>query len=216
MIASAARRRRPADRALGAASSVRRETILQAALRCFNAAGYEWTTIRDICAESGASIGSVYHLFDEKQSIAGALYLEGVREWSCRVIEAVRSAADTEAAARGAVRAYLDWLTENPEWYAFCAAHRVLGRRSAARSEVEKVFRALELAIVERFGAAAARGEVISLPADAYRPMLLGPVYSIMIDRLCRTNPDAPTLDWVPTADEREAFADHAWRALRR
>ncbi|MGE0723468.1 MAG: TetR/AcrR family transcriptional regulator [Alphaproteobacteria bacterium] len=216
MIVGDARPGEAAPRSPGAVLSARRKAILQAALRCFTSAGYEWTTIRDICAESGASIGSVYHLFEEKQSIAGALYLDGVREWVGLVAEAVRGAPDAEAAARGAVRAYLDWIADNPQWYAFCAGNRVLGRRSSVRRDVDKVFRALDRVLGDRFAPAAARGEVAALAPDAYRPMLLGVTYSIMIDRLCRLGPDAPPDAWLPSPAERDALADSAWRGLRR
>ena len=39
----------------------RRTEILDAALRCFDHQGITATTIEDIRAESGASIGSIYH-----------------------------------------------------------------------------------------------------------------------------------------------------------
>ena len=44
----------------------RRTEILDAALRCFDRRGVTATTIEDIRAESGASIGSIYHQFTSK------------------------------------------------------------------------------------------------------------------------------------------------------
>ena len=215
MIASAARRRRPADRALGAASSVRRDTILQAALRCFNAAGYEWTTIRDICAESGASIGSVYHLFDEKQSIAGALYLDGVKGWTERVAGAERATPDIEMAVKGAVHAYLDWLTEHPQWYFFLASSRGIANRSSVRHEVDLLLRALDDLLNDRFAGAAAAGAVVEMPAEVYWPLMLGPTYAMMLGRVRQNEPTDPPEKWLPGRAERDALAEGAWRAMR-
>ncbi|MGE0723470.1 MAG: TetR/AcrR family transcriptional regulator [Alphaproteobacteria bacterium] len=196
--------------------AVRRETILQAALRRFDAAGYEWTTIRDICQESGASIGSVYHLFDEKQSIAGALYHDGVKGWSEHVAAAVTAAPTTEAAVKGAVHAYLDWATKHPQWFRFLASSRGLANRSSVRRDVDVLLRRFDRVLGAMFARAAAAGEVIAMPDEIYWPLMLGPTYTMMLGRV-RVHPatDPPEI-WLPGPAEREALAEGAWRSMRR
>ena len=56
-----------------ASTENRRRTILAAALACFAEHGYEATTLGQIRERSGASVGSIYHLFASKEEIAGAV-----------------------------------------------------------------------------------------------------------------------------------------------
>ncbi|MGE5549691.1 MAG: TetR/AcrR family transcriptional regulator [Bacteroidota bacterium] len=51
----------------------RREAILQAAVKAFTKWGYTSTKIADIAAEAGISHGLVYHYFQSKDQIFGAL-----------------------------------------------------------------------------------------------------------------------------------------------
>ena len=59
----------------------RRAAILDAALIEFNAKGVAGASIADIRRRSGASVGSIYHHFGDKDGIAGALYLEGLLDY---------------------------------------------------------------------------------------------------------------------------------------
>ena len=56
----------------------RRREILAAALHCFDAHGYEKTTLADIRDGARASIGSIYHHFQDKEQIFAALNLEAI------------------------------------------------------------------------------------------------------------------------------------------
>ena len=60
------------------ARSSRKQEILQAALACFTEFGVEATTIEMIRDRSGASIGSLYHHFGNRERIIAVLYLEGI------------------------------------------------------------------------------------------------------------------------------------------
>lgn len=51
-----------------------RELILNGALRLFTERGYFNTSVQDVTRLSGVSIGSIYHHFEDKESIARALY----------------------------------------------------------------------------------------------------------------------------------------------
>src|SRR5258708_14203318 len=55
----------------------KRQAILDAALACFASKGFAETTMEDIRKLSGASTGSIYHHFSNKELLARALYLEG-------------------------------------------------------------------------------------------------------------------------------------------
>ena len=51
-----------------------RDLILSTALRLFVERGYFASSIHDIRHAAGLSIGSIYHHFDSKESIASAIY----------------------------------------------------------------------------------------------------------------------------------------------
>lgn len=53
--------------------AARRTRILQAARKLFAARGYEATTIQDVVAEAGTSIGNLYFYFENKEALMRAL-----------------------------------------------------------------------------------------------------------------------------------------------
>src|ERR687885_768715 len=57
-----------------------RERILEAALGLFANKGYEATTVRDIAAAAGCSLGLAYRYFDRKEALVLALYARLARE----------------------------------------------------------------------------------------------------------------------------------------
>lgn len=57
-----------------AASEETRRQILETALTLFRERGFEETTIRDIAAGAGLSLGAAYYYFKSKEAIVGAYY----------------------------------------------------------------------------------------------------------------------------------------------
>ncbi len=51
----------------------KRREILEAAGRCFARSGFQGASISDICAEAGISPGHLYHYFENKEAIVGAM-----------------------------------------------------------------------------------------------------------------------------------------------
>lgn len=71
----------------------RRRQILAAAATCFARQGFQTTTIQDICAEGGLSIGAVYSYYGSKDAIIAALAERGRRQADERTASVDRSAA---------------------------------------------------------------------------------------------------------------------------
>ncbi|MBP6018414.1 MAG: TetR/AcrR family transcriptional regulator [Burkholderiaceae bacterium] len=91
---------------------VRQLATLRVALRLFNDKGYFNTSVHQIVAESGVSVGFFYHHFNDKEGIARALYqhlLQGMNEL-LDDIEKRSARADDRCAA---VIQMLFSLTEN-------------------------------------------------------------------------------------------------------
>src|SRR5690348_16460533 len=73
-----------------------KQAILDAAKQLFTEKGYEATTINDIVAQSGISVGSVYHHFGGKAEVFMALAKEDFVSHA-----AASTAASAAARARG-------------------------------------------------------------------------------------------------------------------
>lgn len=117
----------------------RRRRILEAALRCFARRGFAATTIEDIRAASGASTGSLYHHFGSKEALAGALYLEGLRDYHASLIDEIRDLEDPETLVKAVVTHYVAWVVAHPDW----ARYLLEMRRTESVRAVEREIRAL-------------------------------------------------------------------------
>ncbi len=92
----AAKRKRRAGRPSAAASAATRERILRAACGCFAASGYERALNREIAEAAGVTSAALYHYYDSKAELFGAVYRGGLE----RITKSYRDAA---AGRRGAV-----------------------------------------------------------------------------------------------------------------
>lgn len=99
--------------------SSRKDEILQAALACFSEHGVDATTIEMIRDRSGASIGSLYHHFGNKERIHGELYLAGIGQYAALLEAGFRQGAQRRGTVRLLVTSYIDWVVANPDWARF-------------------------------------------------------------------------------------------------
>src|ERR1700676_3869849 len=90
----------------------RRQAILEAALSCFASKGFTETTMEDIRKLSGASTGSIYHHFANKEMLARALYLEGRSSLNAALFTTIAT-NDLRAGIKALVYAYLDWFEQH-------------------------------------------------------------------------------------------------------
>src|SRR5438067_13095650 len=96
------------------AREARRRAILQAALTSFSTKGFTETTMEDIKRLSGASTGSIYHHFENKEMLAQALYLEWRSDLNAALLAAISDKLPREG-IKALVYAYLDWFGQHPD-----------------------------------------------------------------------------------------------------
>jgi AcrR family transcriptional regulator len=190
------------------ATRVRRADILDAALECFTRSGFEGTTMEDIRAESGASIGSIYHHFGGKEQLAAALHLEGLADYQESFVRALSGSAAAERAVKGVVRNHLRWVARNPKLARFMLSGREPEvARASQESLVAMNQRLIEVtrAWIEREVAA---GRLRPMPTRLYYAVLIGPAHEFA--RQWLSDPE-------PRAIEKAAplLAEAAWRAVR-
>ena len=92
----------------------RRKAILQAALKSFSTKGFTETTMEDIRRLSGASTGSIYHHFENKEMLAQALYLEGRSDLNAALLASIIDRQPREG-IKALVYAYIDWFEQHPD-----------------------------------------------------------------------------------------------------
>lgn len=197
-----------ADGIKGRERNARRREILQAALASFEELGYEASTIEDIRRRSRASIGSIYHHFGGKASIASALYAEGLEDYQAGLLARMRRARSARALVKAVVRHHLDWAEVKPAW-----ARYLMGMRSLeAVAAIELRLREINQGFVREAGALIRpymdKGEIVPLPFEVLLSSLFGPAQEFL--RLWfsgRTD--------LGLRQARELLAKAAWKSVQ-
>src|SRR5438105_12535297 len=95
--------------------TARADSILDAALACFNERGVSGTTIDDVRERAGASVGSIYHHFGSKEALATALHVKGARSYQRGFVKVLQGERTARAGILAIVRYHLRWVAEHPE-----------------------------------------------------------------------------------------------------
>jgi AcrR family transcriptional regulator len=96
-----------------AGSEETRRQILDTALALFRERGFEETTIRDIAAQAGLSLGAAYYYFKSKEAIVGAYYDYVQQEHLDRSREAFARADGLRDRLRAALHTKIDIMQED-------------------------------------------------------------------------------------------------------
>lgn len=190
------------------ATAERRREILEAGLECFTRKGVLATTMEDIRAASGASIGSIYHHFESKEGLAASLYLEGIRAYQEGLLRALRRHESAEGAVRAVVVYHLRWFRDRSDWARFLLYRREYEFMVAHEDELREMNARFTTELGARLRKFASAGDIVWLPDDLIVPLLIGPVQSfgrLWLAGRIRT----------PIREAERVFADAAWRLIR-
>ncbi len=190
----------------------RRQAILDAALACFTSKGFSETTMEDIRTRSGASTGSIYHHFANKEMLARALYLEGRTSLNTSVSGGLTGSSPRKG-IEGMIHAYLQWFEEHADLgqyllqagnSEYLSGYVTVLRQKTRTSLPAEHLREQVLHWLEPF---IANGSVQRLPESLYLPLILGPSREFVRIWL-RTR----QLEEIRQA--QEPLAQAAWRAV--
>src|SRR3954454_1486336 len=179
----------------------RRAKILDAALAAFESKGVLAATLDDIRERSGASIGSIYHHFGDKEGIASALYAQLLAEWQDGFVAALRGRG-AERGVRAAVDHHLRWAARRP------AAMRFLLTSTPPRAAVAEQNRRF-FGTVKTWLASHPREIRQDVDLATGEAVWLGPATEYTRHWLAGNSPK-------PDRRRRELLADIAWRSLCR
>ena len=186
----------------------RKQEILDAALHCFTENGIEATTIEMIRERSQASVGSMYHHFGNKESIAGALYVEALSEHHEYQQALLEKAQSAEEGVKAIAYAYIDWVAANPEKARFVLYSRSVLAKSEMAAELQERTRKHVTDVLAWFRTYIENGQLKKLPLECYGSLITGPAHDyarLWLSGRAKTDIKA----------YREIFADAAWNAVR-
>lgn len=185
----------------------RKQDILQAAIACFNEAGIEATSIDAIRARCGASVGSIYHHFGNKEGIVAHLFINGLDQYWQQLLAALAEANCAETAVKAMVATYIDWVVHNPELARFIFQARTLVNRGEQGQRLQQNNKANYSQVLAYFRPWLEKGELRQLPLELYAALIVGPA-----QEYCRA--------WLsgraktPPPQLADDLADAAWRAV--
>jgi AcrR family transcriptional regulator len=181
----------------------RKQEILDAALRAFAEKGLAGTTVQEVRRRSGASVGSIYHHFGDKEGIAAALYVEALRDYQAGFQSVLAEDRDAERTIKALVRHHLRWVETDPDRARFLLS----GRPPRAAEAIAEVNRDGLRATSKWLQREVDAGRLEPIPFDVFYAVLLGPA-----QEFCRHWLEGTMRSSMRTAEP--ALAAAAWRAL--
>jgi AcrR family transcriptional regulator len=181
----------------------RKQEILDAALRGFAEKGLAGTTVEEVRTRSGASVGSIYHHFGDKQGIAAALYVAILRDYQEGLLAVLERAGDARDTVEELVRHHLRWVAADRD-----RARFLLGARPPrAVDEIRRLNRRAFSATARWLDEQVAGGRIRPIPFDLFYAVLIGPA-----QEFCRHWLEGRLRTSMRTAERELAAA--AWGAL--
>src|SRR5215218_118100 len=118
-----------------------RDRILDSARHAFVDRGLIGTSIGDVSAAAHASVGSIYHHFDGKEGLAGAVYVAALRDFQRAFAEAVTTTDDAKQGIRAGVHTVLRWCLRDQPGQARFLLTAADAARGAAGPELKRMNR---------------------------------------------------------------------------
>lgn len=188
-------------------SASTRDRLIETAARIFLEDGVEAASMDRVRQAAGVSNGSLYHHFPTRAHLAGALYLETLRDFHAALLKPLAVDPDAESGVRGLLRAYLRWVLAHPGRAKLL--HRL--RSSGELDGMEGVWEAPNEATYAALGGwierKVAQGTMRSLPFAVWMALVFSPAYALTPQWVAQARPAVP-----PSV--RAALEDAAWRAV--
>jgi AcrR family transcriptional regulator len=205
----------PSNAASTDAGSDRRQDILAAALACASDGGVDAVSIEGVRARCGASVGSIYHHFGNRDGIVAALFFDIFHDQSRNVQAQLDAAQGVEAGVRALVTGYLDWVVAQPERARFLFQARSAVAATPRTPDLAEAARRRYQALLAWFEPHRQSGALRDLPCELMPSLVMGPVQSYCRAWLSGLSGTAGQSGLPPPTIYRDALADAAWRSVR-
>jgi len=162
-----------------------KDKLLNAAAQVFLVQGFAAASMDMVRQEAGVSNGSLYHHFPTKAQLADALYAHILRDFHAALLPPITGrAVQAEKGVKGLIRAYLQWVLQNPKSARLLhelrrsgdMSHGADGPDEAERNAVNAdAFAALTAWIAQRVEA----GEMRAMPFHVWMALVFSPALSL-------------------------------------
>jgi AcrR family transcriptional regulator len=186
----------------------RRAQIIAAALAAFTENGVAGTSIEEIRRRSGASVGSIYHHFGDKDGLAGTLYLEGLASYQEGFLAVLSRADSSRAGVEGVVRHHLAWVASNRELARFLLLGRDASTVVATAGDLREQNRRFFAAVRRWTAPRVTAGELRDLSPPVLTALWIGPSQELSRHWLGGRQ--------IDLGDATEVLASAAWRSLKK
>lgn len=166
----------PTPRPRGPATPSTSDAFVDAGLRVFGRGGPEGFTVHAVIAESGKSLGSLYHHFGSFDGLAAAVYARCLGDLLDALVAVVVPKKDPRAGINALVRAYLAFTRERPAAALFIHAQSYA---SFLPKHAEVVHAAREPRLRVLLGwlePHVKAGRIARVPAPLFEMLVVGPV----------------------------------------
>lgn len=185
----------------------RKLKVIHAALDCFSEKGFTSTSISDVCARSGMSVGILYHHFKSKEQLAAAVYLEGIRDYQHGYIDALESKTLPRDGIIAIIHYHLHWVEKNPDWARYLFQQRHADFMGDTDDEFSRLNSDFFKGVSSWFRKHIESGAIRRLPPDLYPSIMMGPCQEYSRMFLSGENV-------TPINQAVDAISDAVWRAL--
>ncbi len=195
----------------------KKRQILLIALQCFTDHGIAGTTIDMIREASGMSVGSLYHHFGNKDKIAAAVFIQGMREFA-ELLRVYLSQAENlqdldangkaEQGVKAIVYANVDWISNNPDWARFVFHHRSIVSTAGSGNKLASDMQIFYLHIINWFKPYTQQGALRPVSIELLSSLISGPCHDYARHWLAGRYK-------TPLVEQREEFATAAWNAVK-
>jgi AcrR family transcriptional regulator len=200
-------------------SGSRREDIAAAAIELFLDRGVAGTRVEDILAATGVSVGSFYHHFRDKLSLAATVYLEQLQRFQRDLLVELDRHERTEDTVRGLVVAFLRWAGADPRAMGYLHQCREPNVVEISEGEEARLKQSFDDRLADWLRERAAAGELRKLPHEHSLALWLGPAEQLIraaIEPSGHSTTPEPDALAAHLAHAEQVLADAAWQALRR
>ncbi len=184
-----------------------RERVLEAAAKVFLEHGFSAASMDQVRQEAGVSNGSLYHHFPTKARLADALYAYTLRDFHATLLAAIGPRVAAEAGVKGLIRAYVQWVLQQPDRARLLHKLRRTGDVTDTTSERNQANKATFGMLGEWVRQKTEAGELRELPFPVWLALVFSPALSL-------------TQQWVRKAEPsvapkvRAALEHAAWMSV--
>lgn len=185
-----------------------RQSILGAALHCFDALGVIATKMEDIRREAGVSVGSLYHHFRSKEAIAAALYIDLMTRYQRDARNKLRNDLPPRAWIHAAIDHHARWSVRNPSGARFFLAYRDPEIQALAQPDAAELTRDLEDHVAGWLDDQVRTKRIRPMRHDVFIAVVIGPIHRFVRRWAFGFSRTPPTKVVDP-------LTEAAWRAVR-